>query len=76
MMCHTLVQELGREQPKTTKELLNITTRHASNEEAVGAAFVLGNTGKTADGGWDAPTKATIKSTRKDAKGDKKGQKH
>jgi hypothetical protein len=24
--CHTLVHELGREQPKTTKELLNIVT--------------------------------------------------
>jgi hypothetical protein len=73
MMCYTLVHELGREQPKTTKELLNITTRHASNEEVVGAAFVLGNAVKIADGGQDTPTKAIIKSTRKDAKGCKKG---
>jgi hypothetical protein len=35
-MCRTLVLELGHEQLKTTKELLNITTRHASGKEAVG----------------------------------------
>jgi hypothetical protein len=36
------VNELGCEQPKTTKELLNIATRHASGEEAVGGVFVQG----------------------------------
>jgi hypothetical protein len=41
MVCHTLVHVLIRDQPKTTKELLDIATRHASVEEAVGAAFVL-----------------------------------
>jgi hypothetical protein len=34
------VHELGGEQPKTTTELLNITTRHASDEEAVGVVFI------------------------------------
>jgi hypothetical protein len=29
------VHELGRDQPKTMKELLNLTTRQASGEEAV-----------------------------------------
>jgi hypothetical protein len=37
MMWHTLVHELSHEQPKTTKELLGISTRHAFGEEAVGA---------------------------------------
>jgi hypothetical protein len=36
----TLEHELDRDQPKTTKELLHITTRHASGEEAVGAVFI------------------------------------
>jgi hypothetical protein len=58
-MCRTLVHELGREQPKTTKELIDIATRHTSSEEAVGAAFVLGNTKAVA-----------VKGTRK---GGKKG---
>jgi hypothetical protein len=39
--CHTLVHVLICDQPKTTKELLDIATRHASVEEAVGDAFVL-----------------------------------
>jgi hypothetical protein len=44
-MCRTLVHELGHEQPKTTEELLDISTRHAYSEAAVGAAFILGNVG-------------------------------
>jgi hypothetical protein len=65
MTCCTLVDELGREQPKTTKELLATATRHASSKEAVGAAFILGNAGAAANGGRATPTKATIKGTRK-----------
>jgi hypothetical protein len=34
------VHELGHEQPKTRKELLDIATRHASGEELVGAVFI------------------------------------
>jgi hypothetical protein len=34
------VHELGRNQPKTMKELLDFATRHASGEVAVGAFFV------------------------------------
>jgi hypothetical protein len=90
-MCHTLVHELCREQLKTSKELLdiatqhaslktstellNIATQHASGVEAIGAAFVLGNAKASMSGGRAAPSKATVKGTRKGAKGGKKGQK-
>jgi hypothetical protein len=75
-MCRTLVHELGRKSPKTTKDMLDIATQHTSGEEAVGAAFILAYTGTAASGGRAAPTKATVKSYRKGAKGGKKGQKH
>jgi hypothetical protein len=39
----TLVHELDRDQPKTTKELLDIATQHAFSEEAVKAVFVQGD---------------------------------
>jgi hypothetical protein len=37
------VHELDRDKPNTTKELLDIATRHASGEEIVGVIFVLGD---------------------------------
>jgi hypothetical protein len=37
------VHELGREQPKTIKELLDIATQHASSEEVVEAIFIQGD---------------------------------
>ena len=37
--CESLVHKLGRKGPRTTKELLDITTSHALGEEAVGAIF-------------------------------------
>jgi hypothetical protein len=37
--CESLVHKLGRKSPRTTKELLDIATSHASSEEAVGAIF-------------------------------------
>ena len=37
--CKSLVHKLGRKGPRTTKELLDIATNHASSEEAVGAIF-------------------------------------
>jgi hypothetical protein len=37
--CESLVHKLGCKGPRTTKELLDITTSHASGEEAVGAIF-------------------------------------
>ena len=35
MTCESLVHKLGRRGPRTTKELLDIATSHASSEEAV-----------------------------------------
>jgi hypothetical protein len=75
MTCYTLVHELSREQPKTTKEQLIIATRHASGEEVVGVAFMLANAGVATNSGRAAPTKATVKGARKGTKGGKKGQK-
>jgi hypothetical protein len=40
MTNRTLVHELSCEQSQTTKELLDIATRHASGEEVVEAIFV------------------------------------
>ena len=37
--CESLVHKLGCKGPQTTKDLLNITTSHASGKEAVGAIF-------------------------------------
>ena len=37
--CESLVHKLRCKGPWTTKELLNIATSHASDEEAVGAIF-------------------------------------
>jgi hypothetical protein len=69
-----LVHELGREQPKTTKELLNIVARHASSEEAVGDAVVLGNVEAATSGGRAIPTKATIKGARKGPRVERRGR--
>jgi hypothetical protein len=68
-MCRTLVHVLDREQLKTTKDLLEIATQHASSEETVGAAFVLGNAKASASGGQVAPSTATTKGVKKGAKG-------
>ena len=37
--CRTLVHKLGRKGPQTIKELLDIATKHATGEEAVGAVY-------------------------------------
>jgi hypothetical protein len=76
MMCHTLIHDHRRKQPKTTKELHNISARHASGEETISAIFIQGNVGTAACAGWATPPKATVQSSRKGAKGGKKGQKH
>ena len=39
MTYESLVHKLGRKGPRTTKELLDIATSHASGEEAAGAIF-------------------------------------
>jgi hypothetical protein len=61
---HTLVHELSHEQLKTTKELLDIATQHASGKEAIGAAFILGNAGAAANDGWATPTSLPGKAIR------------
>jgi ethanolamine ammonia-lyase small subunit len=38
--CRSLVHKLGSVKPMSTKELLDITTNHASGEEAMGDVFV------------------------------------
>ena len=37
--CESLVYKLGHKGPRTTKELLDITTSHASGEEAAMVIF-------------------------------------
>ena len=39
MNCKSLVHKLGYLKPRTTRDLLNVTTNHASGEEAVRAVF-------------------------------------
>jgi hypothetical protein len=73
MMCRTLVYELGHDQPSTTKELLDIATRHASSKEAVGAAFILGNVKAGGGGSHATPPKATNEGSKKGANDGRKG---
>ena len=37
--CESLIHKLGCVKPHSTHDLLNITTNHASSEEAVGVVF-------------------------------------
>ena len=39
MTCEFLIHKLGYLKPRTTHDLLNVTTNHASSEEVVGAVF-------------------------------------
>jgi hypothetical protein len=61
------VHELGRDQPNTTKKLLDIATRHASGEEAVQVAFALGSEKTVPDDSRAALSKATSKGTKNGA---------
>jgi hypothetical protein len=69
------VHELGHDQPKTTKVILDIATWHTSSEEAVEAIFVQGDGKMTPDGSRGAPPNAASKGTKRRAKGSKKGAK-
>jgi hypothetical protein len=71
----TLQHELGRDQLKATKELVDIATRHAFGEEAIGLVFVQGDGKMVPSGNRGAPPNATVKCTKRSAKGRKKGQK-
>jgi hypothetical protein len=42
--CKSLLHKLGCRKPRTACELLDITTNHASSEEAVGVVFTDGQT--------------------------------
>ena len=44
MTYESLIHKLGCLKPGTTRDLLNVATKHASSKEAVGAVF---------NGGWD-----------------------
>jgi hypothetical protein len=67
--CRTLVHGLSDDQPNTTKEVLNIATRHASGEEVVGAVFILGDGQMVPSGSRVTPSKAIGKGTKKGIKG-------
>jgi hypothetical protein len=73
--CRTLEHELSHDQPKTTKELLNITIRHASSEEAVEAIFAQENRKAAPNGSRGVPLKAVSKGGKRSAKGNKRGPK-
>jgi hypothetical protein len=68
-----LVHELRCDQPKTTKELLDIATRHASSEEAVRAIFIQGYGKAAPNSGRGATLKVAGRGVRRSAKGDKRG---
>jgi hypothetical protein len=65
------VHELGYDQPKTTKELLNITTRHAFGKVVVGAIFVPGDGSSVPSSSRGVPLKAAGKGTKRSVKGNK-----
>jgi hypothetical protein len=57
------------------KELLDITTRHVSTEEAIGAIFIQSCGKVTPSGGRGAPPKASNKGTKRRARSDNRGPK-
>jgi hypothetical protein len=59
------VQKLGCDQPKTMKELLVITTRHASSEEAIRVIIIQGDEKMVLSGSRGEPPKAAGKGARK-----------
>ena len=42
MTCESLIHKLGCLKPRTTRDLLDVVTNHASGEEAVRAVFNRG----------------------------------
>jgi hypothetical protein len=69
------VHELGRNQPNSTKELLNIATRHASGEEVVRPIFIQDNGKVALGGGCGVPLKTVSKGAKRSTKGDKRASK-
>ena len=64
--CESLVNKLGRKGPRTTKELLDITTSHASGEEAVEAIFDCrkGKAKRDKDAGEGASNRTNMKKNK------------
>jgi hypothetical protein len=67
------VHELSHKELKTTKELLDITTRHTSSEEVVRAIFIQSGGRAASGGGWGASTTVNDKGTKRGIKSDKRG---
>jgi hypothetical protein len=73
-LCHTLVHELGRDQPNTTKScLISPPDTPLAGGVLNGDTFVLGNGKVIPSGGQAAPSWAISKGMKKGAKGGKKG---
>jgi hypothetical protein len=69
------VHDLGRDQPKTTKELLDITTQDASGEEAVRDIFIQGAGKAVPDDSRRVPPEEADKGAKRSTKGNKRGLK-
>ena len=67
----SLVHKLGRKGPQTTKELLDITTSHASGEEAVGVIFdrLKGKAKQDEDAGEGASNRPNKKKNKQQREG-------
>jgi hypothetical protein len=63
------VHELNHDQLKTMKEMLEITTWHASGKEAVRAVFVQGDGKMAPTHSRGAPPKSIGKGTKRSANG-------
>jgi hypothetical protein len=74
MTCRTLVHELGCKQPKTMKELLDITTWHAFGKEVLGVDFVMSSRKTALGDGRGAPTIAANKGRRRASEAIRGGQ--
>jgi len=72
MTCESLVHKLGRRSPRTTKELLDIMTSHASGEEVVGAIFdrLDGKAKRDEDAGEGASNRSAKKKNKKQRRDD------
>jgi hypothetical protein len=75
MTCRSSVHELGHEQPKPTKELLDIATRHVSGEEAVGAVFIQSGGIAVTSGDRGTSAATTKKGTKRGINNTKRGPK-
>jgi hypothetical protein len=70
----TLVHEHGRDQTKTTKELLDIATPHTSGEAAVGVVYIQRGGMIVPSGKHGALPKAASKGAKRSTKGSKRGK--